>query len=53
MIVRNCTANEIQPSFSQNARSFIKARSHDNCLYFGFFPRLNQTEAPLVVALVH
>jgi hypothetical protein len=32
MIGPNCTQNDIQPSFSQNARSFIKARSHDNRL---------------------
>jgi hypothetical protein len=32
MIGPNCTQNDIQPSFSQNARSFITARSHDNGL---------------------
>ncbi len=39
MIDPNCTANDIQPSFSQNAPSFIKARSHDDRLvfYFGLF----------------
>jgi hypothetical protein len=30
MIGPNCTQTDIQPSFLQNARSFIKARSHDN-----------------------
>jgi hypothetical protein len=33
MIDPNCTADDLQPSFSQNARSFIKARA-DNRLDF-------------------
>jgi hypothetical protein len=54
MIDPNCTQNEIQPSFSQNAQSFIKARSIDNRLFFWCsIVRANVSERRTCAALRH
>jgi hypothetical protein len=45
MIDPNCTQNEIQPSFWQNAQSSIKVRSIDNLfLFWDYFSCLMQAE---------